>query len=107
MAINPEQIKKQVSPNSDIKKMLEEQREILDDIYKQTRKTKRYIALGRIISLIYLVLIIAPIVFAIIYLPPFVEQTFGPYKELLNIQQGAASNLDMDTVNNLLKQLGR
>ncbi|MFH1890747.1 MAG: hypothetical protein ABIJ91_04265 [Candidatus Kuenenbacteria bacterium] len=107
MPVNPEQIKSQISPNSDIKKMLEEQKKLLDEIYAQSKKTKRYIAVGRIISLIYLILIVAPIIFAVIYLPPIIKQFFDPYKQLLNVQQGSASNPDTDTINNLLKQFGR
>jgi len=67
----------------DIKILVEENRQLLKVIYLQVEKTRRYILWGRIISIIYLFILVAPIIVAIIYLPPFIQGIVGPYKELL------------------------
>jgi hypothetical protein len=65
------------------KKLLEENLNYSKAIYQSVRKTERYIFWGRVLNLIKLILIIAPIILAIIYLPPLIDQAFKAYKELL------------------------
>ncbi|OIO16398.1 hypothetical protein COV56_00020 [Candidatus Kuenenbacteria bacterium CG11_big_fil_rev_8_21_14_0_20_37_9] len=108
MPINPDKLKNQpILEQSSIQAMLEEQKEILDEIYKETRKTRHYIMVGKIISFIYLLLIIVPIIFAIIYLPSLIKNAIAPYQDLLNNGQGAKGNFDMNSINDILKQLGK
>ncbi|HOY55980.1 MAG TPA: hypothetical protein PLH37_00930 [bacterium] len=57
--------------------------EILWKIYETTEKTRKYILWGRVMSFIYIFLIVAPMILAIIYLPPLLSNIVGPYKELL------------------------
>jgi uncharacterized BrkB/YihY/UPF0761 family membrane protein len=70
--------------------------ELLWKIYKNTEKTRRYIFWGKIMSLIYLLLIIIPIILAIIYLPPMLEKVLQPYQSLLN-----KTNQSSDLLNQL------
>ena len=67
----------------ELKELLMQQKEILDEIKVQTEKTRKYIMWGKIMTFIYFILIVAPIVLAIIYLPPIIEEAVGPYKSLL------------------------
>lgn len=67
-----------------IERKFEEQRRLLEAIYRNTEKTRKYIFWGKVMSFVYLLLILAPIVLAIIYLPPLIGSAIGPYKELLN-----------------------
>ncbi|NCP17398.1 hypothetical protein CO134_02235 [Candidatus Kuenenbacteria bacterium CG_4_9_14_3_um_filter_39_14] len=90
--------------SNDFQKELEAQKEILLKIYEQTQKTRRYILFGRILSVVYLILVIAPIIFAIFYLPPLFKQVVEPYKELLGQDNGLPSD-NADLMNNLLNQL--
>ena len=90
--------------SNDFQKELEAQKEILLKIYEQTQKTRRYILFGRILSVVYLILVIAPIIFAIFYLPPLFKQVVEPYKELLGQDNGLPSD-NVDLMNNLLNQL--
>jgi len=108
MAVDEKNIKNMPALNGedDIRQMLTEQNKLLEQVYKQSKKTARYIMFGRIISFIYLLLVLAPIILAIIYLPPFIEKTMGPYQELLGVEQGA-SGLGVDEIDDILKQLGR
>jgi len=59
------------------------QEELLWKIYKSTEKTRRYILWLKILSVIKVIIIVVPIVLAIIYLPPLLENALKPYKELL------------------------
>jgi len=90
--------------SNDFQKELEAQKEILLKIYEQTQKTRRYILFGRILSVVYLILVIAPIIFAIFYLPPLFKQVVEPYKKLLGQDNGLPSD-NADLMNNLLNQL--
>ena len=90
--------------SNDFQNELEAQKEILLKIYEQTQKTRRYILFGRILSVVYLILVIAPIIFAIFYLPPLFKQVVEPYKELLGQDNGLPSD-NADLMNNLLNQL--
>ncbi|MAG28747.1 hypothetical protein CL632_01175 [bacterium] len=53
------------------------------EIMEHTRKTRRYILFAQILNVLKVVLIIGPIILAILYLPPLIEQLLGTYSELL------------------------
>lgn len=89
--------------NEQIRQLLEENQQLLKEIYQQTEKTRKYIMAGRVISFIYLILIVAPLIFAAIYLPSLLKNYLGPYQELLGQTQNA-EGLDVDAVNDLLNQ---
>ncbi|NMC51509.1 hypothetical protein GYA54_02130 [Candidatus Kuenenbacteria bacterium] len=89
--------------NEEIKKILLENQEILMEIREQTKKTKKYILAGRVISFIYLILIVAPLVLAAIYLPPLIQNYLAPYQELLGNTQNV-DGLDVNSINELLDQ---
>lgn len=76
--------------------------ELLWKIYQSTERTRRYIFWGKIMSLIYILLIIIPIILAIIYLPPMMQNILEPYQELLN-SGSSVSGAAGDKLNNLLK----
>jgi hypothetical protein len=75
------------------RELLQENQRYLKAIYRQVEKTRRYILWGRVISVIYLILILAPIIIALVYLPPLVRNTFAPYQELLG---GSSSKQDVN-----------
>ena len=77
--------------HEEIKKILEENRQYLKAIYRQLEKTRRYIFWGRVISVLYFVILVAPLILAIIYLPPLLEQTLAPYQELLGAGKGESN----------------
>lgn len=72
--------------------------QLLVKIYENTEKTRKYILWGRVMSLIYLILIILPLILAVIYLPPMIQNIVTPYKELLG---------DDPKAKNLLQQLDK
>ncbi len=120
MSINPDLLKKRGQigqiPNHSLENSLVEelkaQRNLLLKIYADTRKTRRYIMFGKIISFIYLILIIAPIIFAVIYLPPLLKNVVQPYQELLlnknnTTQSINLHNFDFKKASQFLKTLNK
>ncbi len=109
MSINPDKLKAMTNSSSEahttIEQELTEQKEILLKIYEQTQKTRRYIMIGKIISFVYLLLLVVPMILAAIYLPPLLKNVIAPYQELLG--QTSNSGIDMNQVNDLLKQFSK
>lgn len=84
-----------------IQKLLEENLKYNKEIYHTVKKIKRYIFWQRITGIIYLILILAPLILAAIYLPSLIKNVIGPYQSLF--EQGGESSATLP--NNLLKQL--
>ncbi len=107
MAIDAQKLKaesyQEPKEQGDIQKELEEQKEILFKIYEQSRKTKRYILIGRIISFIYFLIVVVPIILAIIYLPPLLENVLAPYQAITGGQNEV--QVDSETMQELLEQI--
>jgi len=68
-----------------MEQMLKEHDTLLRALYVNSEKVRKYIFWGRVMSALYLFLIIAPLIAAIIYLPPLIQQYGDTYKELLNV----------------------
>lgn len=80
-------------------RMLEENQRLLRLLLEQAEKTRRYIFWGRIVSFVYLLLVIAPLIAAMIYLPSLIRNTIGPYQELLgSFTQGSQSRSSEQSV---------
>lgn len=68
-----------ISLQEQTKKLLEENLAYSKEISESINKIKRYIVFGRIISIIYLILFIAPIILGIVFLPTFLQGAFSSY----------------------------
>mgnify|MGYP001576692753 CR=1 FL=1 len=75
--------------DEEIKKLLEQNLELTKEIYVMTKKIKGYITFQKVMSLVYLMLIVVPIILSIIYLPPLLKGMFDKYKDVLGIQTGS------------------
>jgi len=71
--------------DEDIKKLLEKNLELTEDIHEMTKKIKSYILWQKVFSIIKILIILVPIILGIIYLPPLLRDVFDQYRELLNI----------------------
>jgi len=104
--------------DEEIKKLLEQNLKLTQEIYAMTKKMKKYLAFQRLVSLFYLFIIIAPIILGVIYLPPLLSGLFDQYKDVLGLQggtnstiqgllNGGAGNLDLNNIdiNNLPPQV--
>jgi uncharacterized BrkB/YihY/UPF0761 family membrane protein len=99
------EIKQQESAtsNNELVKEMTEQRAILEAIYENTTKTRRYIMIGKIISFVYLLIVIIPIILATIYLPSIIQNYITPYQELLD---GVGQlQVDSGAVSDIIKQI--
>ncbi|MBI4779077.1 hypothetical protein HY797_01325 [Candidatus Falkowbacteria bacterium] len=84
----------QINEPAEIKKLLEQNLELTEEIYIMTKKIKGYLFFQRLVSLFYLFLIIAPIILGIIYLPPLLGGLYDQYKDLLGIQAGVSNPIE-------------
>ncbi len=89
-----------------IEDLLEENQKLLQEILVNTEKTRKYIFWGRVMTFIYLLIILAPIIFAIFYLPPLIEQFMGPYQELLSGAQAGNDKISPELINQIQDLLG-
>lgn len=70
----------------DIQELLEENLKYAKAIYWSTEKIRRYMFWMRVIKIIWILMVVAPIIFAAIYLPPLLEgfsEGFNSYLDLL------------------------
>ncbi|MBI2459789.1 MAG: hypothetical protein HYV53_04585 [Parcubacteria group bacterium] len=89
------------SMDEEIKKILEENLALTKEIYAMTKKIKGYITFQKVMSLVYVTLIVVPIILSIIYLPPLLKGLFDQYKDILGIQSGSDNS-----IKNLLNGVG-
>ena len=61
-------------------------------IFEDSQKIRKYLFWQRIISIVWLVVVLAPIVLALFWLPPLLQNLFGSYSELLG---GGKNALDL------------
>jgi hypothetical protein len=83
-----------------LRELIRKNYEMTEEIYHMTKKIKGYITFQKVMSFIYLVLIVGPIILSFIYLPALLKNAIGPYQELLN--DSSAGNLQ-----GILKNLSR
>jgi len=95
--------------DEEIKKLLEQNLELTNQIYKQTKYIKNYVFWAQIGSILKILLIVVPIILGIIYLPPLIKDLMGQYQGLLGLEAGSTnpiqsllnggvSNLDLNKV---------
>ena len=80
----------QPSQAEEIKKLLEQNLAYSKEIYRLTKKIKSYITFQKVVSVIYVLLIVVPIILSIIYLPPLLKGVFDQYKDALGLPAGGS-----------------
>lgn len=82
-----------IESQGETKRLLEENLKISKATLKAVEKTRKYIFWNQILNWLKLILIIAPIIFAILYLPPLIEKlqeqvkTIFPFGNIGGIEQ--------------------
>jgi hypothetical protein len=89
------QINSEINNHEEIKKILEENLRLTQEIHDMTHKIKSYITFQKIMSVFYFLIIVVPIIVSIIYLPPLIKGMIGPYEELLKGAGGLGSFTDL------------
>ena len=84
-----------------IKELLEKNLAMTAEIQESLKKVNKFIFLTKVMSVIKIIIIVAPIIFAIIYLPPLIQDLIGKYQGLLS---GGTTLKSLD-INSLLKNL--
>lgn len=67
-----------------IEQILEENLKITKEIHEMTKSIKNYVTFQKILSVFYIILFVAPLILAAVYLPKFLGDYLQPYQELLN-----------------------
>jgi hypothetical protein len=70
--------------DEDLKKLLEEDLRINKENHQMLKSIKRHFVWQKIISFVYLIFIIGPIVWGIFYLPALLKPVLGQYQELFS-----------------------
>ncbi|KKQ60166.1 MAG: hypothetical protein US81_C0029G0016 [Parcubacteria group bacterium GW2011_GWE2_38_18] len=83
-----ESISEEVSQR-DLKELMEKNLELTLEIHEMTHKIKSYITFQKILSFIYLFLIVMPIILGALFLPPIFKNLYNQYSELLNPGSGS------------------
>lgn len=94
------------SKNLEIKNILEENLRLTKEIHAMSRKVSRYVAFQKVLSIIYILLIVVPIILSIIYLPPLIGNIISPYRELLNGGNNLGNPSDTRNIESILKSAG-
>lgn len=66
-----------------IEKLIEQNLKLTEEIFRMTKKIKGYISFQKVVSFIYLLLIVVPLILGIIYLPPLLGNVFNQYNQFL------------------------
>ncbi|MDD4412322.1 MAG: hypothetical protein PHR00_01615 [Patescibacteria group bacterium] len=72
------------SQKVDTVSLIEQNIALTEEVYQLTKKVHNSIVFSRIVAIIQLVLFIAPLIMAFIYLPPMFKEFLGEYKSLVN-----------------------
>ncbi|MFC1678115.1 hypothetical protein ACFLZ9_00080 [Patescibacteria group bacterium] len=84
--------------NNEIRELLNKNLELTKEILEMTKKIKKFITFQKVMSIIYILIIVVPIILSIFYLPPLLKDVIGPYKELLGLTE-AAIQVDPSSIN--------
>ena len=79
--------------NEEIKKLLEKNIELSEQILVLTTKTRRYIFWQQVYDAFKFLVIIVPLVIGIFYLPPLLKNAFSQYSSLMS-GSGEAQSLE-------------
>ncbi len=86
----------------ELKQLLRENLKTSQELKGMMRKIHRWIALRRVWTVVKILIILIPLILGLIYLPPLIQQSLGPYQQLLQISNPNASNQ-----NNLINQFNQ
>lgn len=100
--------KSEVETKRTVEEMLAETLQLTREVHHMAQKTKRYMAIRAVMGVVYFVLLVAPIVLAIIFLPPVLGPVLDQMQLLLNIGTpaglGAGSGINTQQLLDLIEQ---
>lgn len=90
--------------NQDFRQLLEENTKLLRDIQATTERTRRYIFMGEIFSIVKILLIVVPVILGFVYLKPYFQTVVGSYQELLGAPSSSTGILQPKDILDELKK---
>lgn len=66
-----------------LEELIQKNLEMTEDIYKMTKSIKGYVNFQKVMSVIYFLIIVLPIIAGLIFLPPLLEGLIGQYQSVL------------------------
>ncbi len=103
---------KQTNESEEIKKLLEENLALTQEIHKMVKQVKHYTTFQKIVSFIYLLLIVVPIILGVIFLPSLLSGYIKQYQDLLgtdttngaaDVMKSLPAGINIDQIKGLLK----
>lgn len=76
----------------EIRHLLEENLKLTREVHQQVRKIRKYLAWQRAISMLYFMMLIAPLILAIIYLPPILRPVWEQAQPLIGALPNGSSS---------------
>jgi hypothetical protein len=76
-----------------IERLLQENIKLTQEIHKMSKRVNRYVTIQHVLSIVYFLLIVVPLVVGAIYLPTFLNNYLGPYLELMNDNRSALDSV--------------
>lgn len=89
--------------SDEVKDLARENLKLTREIHSMTRTIRNYVILQRVLSIIYILIIVIPLILGAIYLPPLIKSFISPYQNLLNTGS-SLNSADPNGVENILKQ---
>ncbi|MFH0951207.1 MAG: hypothetical protein V1765_01915 [bacterium] len=90
-------------PDDNLKKLIEQNLALTEEMFVMVKKIRQYIIWTQVVGIIKIILILAPIIFAIMYLPPYIKKLINGYQDVL--PKGLNLNLDQSTMDRVSKYL--
>ena len=84
-----------ITDQEKLEQLIRENIKLTQEIHQISRRMNRYITFQNILSAVYFLLIVIPLIMGAIYLPHFMENVVSPYQNLLK----SSSSLQ-DSANN-------
>jgi hypothetical protein len=78
--------------DEDIRQILEKNLRLTEEIFEMTKKIKNFIVFQKIMSMIYFLIIVVPLILSLIYLPPILKDMFSQYQNILDQGQESLHN---------------
>jgi len=80
--------------NEQMERLLKENIKKTDEIYLICKKVKRTMLVGQILGVVRILIVVVPLIFALIYLPPLLKDYWQQYQEMIG---GSTGNI-MDQI---------
>jgi len=89
--------------NDSVKNLLEKNLKWSQIIYEQNRKINHKLMWAAIAGWLRLLLILAPLIIALFYLPPIIKSVWSNFNNITGYSQGAGDSKNGNSLENLLK----